>query len=272
MLQGVRLVVSAAKFDFDLLPAAVRLYLQRRGVNISELENNSLPRVQNNDRFTRKVDYVVKVGGEILPQTIEAILQGDDNKIRQLTLEMGSETAALANDERLSGVIGSGPHLAKALESLKKIQELEKVRDELEKLQILNDRDKSYISWTLRGMQYDLISSVVLVVEDVSKVAGYGEKKWLAKLDNYHKVADSLKSAIYNANDTFFTPIDLRTEYRSLLIRADKNQIINSGLSLFIDSAAEEVGKYLVRARTDVVTRRPDGTIAVSTDGVLYPH
>jgi hypothetical protein len=37
------------------------------------------------------------------------------------------------------------------------------------------------------------------------------------------------------------------------------------------DYAATEVGNYLVKARTDIVSRRSDGSISVGTKGIIYP-
>ncbi len=268
-LQSFKLVGAGAKFDFDIAPAAIRVYLQAKGINVAQLESTTLPKFGNAGRFIRNIDYVVKVG-EILPKYFEALLQGNDNQQRNLVLEMGSETLALAQKDRLSGGLGISPHLSKAVESYQKSQELEELLNDLNTLQLIDERDKSYINWTIQSLQWDFVSSVVLVVEDVGKSAGLGQQEWLTKLDNAHKAADSIKSALSNASDTFAEQA-LRDDYQRLLTQYDKNQIIIAALSSVIDSTAEEVGKYLLTARTDVVTRKPDGTIAVSADGVLYP-
>lgn len=268
-LQNVILVGTGAKFNFDIAPAAIRVYLRSQGINVSQLENTILPGLGNASQLRDNVDYVVKVG-EILPKAFEAFLKGNDNELRNVVLEIGSETVALVKSDRWSGGLGITPHAAKAIESYQKIEQLEKLREDLDRLRILDERDKSYIDWTMKSLQWDLISSVVSVLEDIFKSAGLGNHPLLVEIDNYHKASDSIKSAFSNASDAA-SQQKLRRDYQVLLTEYEKNQIVILAFSSFVDSAAEEVGRYLVSVRTDVVTRRSDGTITVSTDGVLYP-
>ncbi|MEE3718587.1 hypothetical protein V2H45_17745 [Tumidithrix elongata RA019] len=43
------------------------------------------------------------------------------------------------------------------------------------------------------------------------------------------------------------------------------------GMRSRLDTAATGVGNYLIKARTDVIARRPDGSISVNTQGIIYP-
>lgn len=64
---------------------------------------------------------------------------------------------------------------------------------------------------------------------------------------------------------------DLQRTYPRFLFNYERNQIAIEGLSKFLDKSAEEVGEYLIKARSDVIVRQADGKIAVMTDKVLSP-
>lgn len=82
--------------------------------------------------------------------------------------------------------------------------------------------------------------------------------------------ADAVNALLFNALQ-FTYKEDIRKRYELLKAYSNRNQKMISGLSSLIDLSAQEVGQYLTKTRTDVVTRRSDGTIAVSVKGVISP-
>ena len=195
--------------------------------------------------------------------------------MRNLVLETAEKTAALVKYENL---LISGTSIynnyQKFQDSIQKINDLETTRDELQNKQLLDDLDKSYLDWAIKSEQWNYWSSFFSVFGAIAKSFGLDNTdklSYLKYLEESHKIADSIKSATFTAHD-FFAEQEIRKDYMKLKYSYyQQNQIIISGLSSFLDSAAEEVGNYLIRARSDVVTKKPDGSIEVRIDGVVYP-
>jgi hypothetical protein len=269
--QGVKLAAAGAKFDFDLAPAAIRVFLRSKGLNVSQ--PGTIARTNFRSRLAKlaiHLEYTAKVT-EILPKSFKAFLNGKDGELRNAVMAMAAETAGLIEYERLSGATGISPHLKEVVETYQRIQEIEKIRLDLDRVGILDARDKSYLDWSIRPEQWRLISAVASSVEDIGRVAGLSQQRWFAEVDNAHKIADSIQSAFFNASDSVAQQ-NLRNDFQVLLRNYEQQQIIISAYSTFLDAVAEEIGQYSLKSRSDVVTKRSDGTIAVSINGVVNPR
>ncbi|MGB5962592.1 MAG: hypothetical protein WBG73_18140 [Coleofasciculaceae cyanobacterium] len=125
--------------------------------------------------------------------------------------------------------------------------------------EVLDGFDKTFLTTAQVSSAVKLITSALaFIAPGKQAVRTFADK------------ADAVNALLFNALE-FTYKEDVRKQYELLKAYSNRNQKMISGLSSLIDSSAQEVGQYLVKTRTDVVTRRPDGTVAVSIKGVVSP-
>jgi hypothetical protein len=220
----------------------------------------NLPELTNPNSFTlggRTIDYVI-----FLPQKLAEIqdefLAGNIEKVYDVNLEILSETIKLTNTQN--------PTLVRVAEAIAIREEATELIDRFDFIkqpqftEVLDEFDKIYLATSQFSSTIKLVTSTLaLIAPGKQTVRTFADK------------ADAVNSLLFNALQ-FSYEEDVRTQFEQLKAKINRNQELISGLSSTVDFSAEEVGQYLIRTRTDVVTRRPDGTIAVSTSGVLYPR
>lgn len=283
--QTLKLGRNAIQFYLDISPALVRsyiVYISRGSMTVSEVENNLLSSRINPDAVKDMkdiADYIQEISN-IMPQVFEAFLADDDDKMRDLVFQTYEATASLVesalveseeSQNLLTPTIGMYNNFRKCEEAIKNIKDLENTRDKLEKLQLLDEQDRSYLEWSIFSEQWNYWSALFSFFESLAKFVGLDKYDKFIYLQEGHKIADSIKSGVFRIRDSSFEQ-EFRRDYMQLKYSYyQKNQISISALSSFIDSAAQEVGTYLVTTRKDVVTLRWNGTIEVTWNGVLYP-
>jgi hypothetical protein len=194
---------------------------------------------------------------KILTDAGKALQSFDTDKLNELTLKAAQETIELINaqDRKVAG----SANVIKIYFSAKDIIDKNKLLRQPQATNALDEFDRFYIAAAMYSKAVDVIIGGLSIPFSEAKV-----------VDTLLKKADAVNTVLFEALE--FTYKDtVRRQYVRLQYAYNRNQIQVVGLSSFIDYAAEEVGKYLLKARPDLVTRRPDGTIAVSVDGVVYP-
>jgi hypothetical protein len=220
----------------------------------------NLPELTNPDSFKRvgrSLDYVIYVRPK-LGESIDALLAGNTEEILNISLEVASETIKLI-DSQDSILVRSAEAIAIRSEAMKLIDRHNFITQS-QVTEVLDGFDKTYLTTAQVSSTIKLVTSTLaFIAPGKQAVRTFADK------------ADAVNSLLFNALQ-FSYKEDVRTQYARLKAYINRNQEIISGLSSTIDFSAQEVGQYLIKTRTDVVTRRPDGTIAVSTSGVLYPR
>ncbi|MEK0195024.1 PPC domain-containing protein, partial [Microcoleus anatoxicus] len=194
---------------------------------------------------------------KILTDAGKALQSFDTDKLNELTLKAAQETIELINaqDRKVAG----SANVIKIYFAAKDIIDKNKLLRQPQATNALDEFDRFYIAAAMYSKAVDVIIGGLSIPFSEAKV-----------VDTLLKKADAVNTVLFEALE--FTYKDsVRRQYVRLQYAYNRNQIQVVGLSSFIDYAAEEVGKYLLKARPDLVTQRPDGTIAVSVDGVVYP-
>jgi hypothetical protein len=194
---------------------------------------------------------------KILTDAGKALQSFDTDKLNELTLKAAQETIELINaqDRKVAG----SANVIKIYFAAKDIIDKNKLLRQPQATNALDEFDRFYIAAAMYSKAVDVIIGGLSIPFSEAKV-----------VDTLLKKADAVNTVLFEALE--FTYKDsVRRQYVRLQYAYNRNQIQVVGLSSFIDYAAEEVGQYLLKARPDIVTRRPDGTIAVSVDGVVYP-
>jgi hypothetical protein len=219
--------------------------------SLSSINSERLNRVAGAPKYFLEVEKILKDAGE-------AFLKLDTEKLRDTTLKAAQATIEFVNSKDRK-VAGTG-NAIKAYIAAKELIDKDKLLHQPEVTKALDDFDKFYLAAAQLSKAVDVIIAGISIPFSEVKV-----------VDTLAKKADAVNILLFDAIE-FSYKNDVRRQYVKLQYYSNRNQTAISGLSSFIDYTAEAVGKYLLRARTDVVTRRPDGTIAVSADGVLYPR
>jgi len=220
----------------------------------------NLPELTNPNAFTlggSTIDYVFFLQPK-LGEIQNEFLAGNIEKVYDINLEILSETIKLTNTPN--------PTLVRVAEAIAVREEATELIDRFDFIkqpqfaEVLDDFDKIYLTTSQFSSTIKLVTSTLaFIAPGKQAVRTFADK------------ADAVNSLLFNALQ-FSYEEDVRTQFEQLKAKINRNQELISGLSSAVDFSAEEVGQYLIRTRTDVVTRRPDGTIAVSTSGVLYPR
>jgi len=194
---------------------------------------------------------------KILTDAGKALQSFDTDKLNELTLKAAQETIELINaqDRKVAG----SANVIKIYFAAKDIIDKNKLLRQPQATNALDEFDRFYIAAAMYSKAVDVIIGGLSIPFSEAKV-----------VDTLLKKADAVNTVLFEALE--FTYKDtVRRQYVRLQYAYNRNQIQVVGLSSFIDYAAEEVGNYLLKARPDIVTRRPDGTIAVTVDSVVYP-
>lgn len=219
----------------------------------------NLPELTNPESFQRagrSIDYVFTVK-EKLGDIKDAFLKGNNEEVNKINLEIASETIKLI-DAQDSMLVRSGEAIAIRGEATKLI-ERHNFLQQSQLTEVLDGFDKTYLTTAQ-------VSSVVKIFTSTLALIAPGKQAVRTFADK----ADAVNALLFNALQ-FSYKEDVRRQYERLKAYSNRNQQMISGLSSSIDFSAQEVGQYLIKTRTDVVIRRPDGTIAVSVNGVVSP-
>lgn len=218
--------------------------------SLRSINQYNLNRIAGGPKYTIAVKKILEDSGK-------ALQSFDTDKINELTLKAAQETIELINaqDQKVAG----SANVIKIYLAAKDIIDKNNLLRQPQATNALDDFDKFYIAATMYSKAVEVIIGGLSIPFSEAKV-----------VDTLLKKADAVNTVLLDALE--FTYKDsVRRQYVRLQYAYNRNQIQVVGLSSFIDYAAEEVGQYLLKARPDIVTRRPDGTIAVSVDGVVYP-
>lgn len=218
--------------------------------SLTSINQYNLNRIAGGPKYTIAVKKILEDSGK-------ALQSFDTDKINELTLKAAQETIELINaqDRKVAG----SANVIKIYFAAKDIIDKNKLLRQPQATNALDEFDRFYIAAAMYSKAVDVIIGGLSIPFSEAKV-----------VDTLLKKADAVNTVLFEALE--FTYKDsVRRQYVRLQYAYNRNQIQVAGLSSFIDYAAEEVGKYLLNARPDIVTRRPDGTIAVSVDGVVYP-
>ena len=218
--------------------------------SLRSINQDNLNRIAGGPKYYFAVEEILKDSGK-------ALQSFDTDKINELALKGAQETIELINaqDRKVAG----SANVIKIYSAAKDIIDKNNLLRQPQATNALDDFDKFYIAATMYSKAVEVIIGGLSIPFSEAKV-----------VDTLLKKADAVNTVLLDALE--FTYKDsVRRQYVRLQYAYNRNQIQVVGLSSFIDYAAEEVGQYLLKARPDIVTRRPDGTIAVSVDGVVYP-
>ncbi|GAB4306869.1 MAG: hypothetical protein Fur0025_48740 [Oscillatoriaceae cyanobacterium] len=206
----------------------------------------------------RKLDYAITVY-EKLQEFERNFKKGDYEALKYINLEIANATIGLLDPQ-------NNPRLVRAGQGIAILSEATKLRDMMIFLQqpnvreVLDDYDRFYL--TVAG-----ISSALKIGADTVTLIN----------PNPQQSASQIAAKVKAINDLLFEGLQItykdefRRKYERLIVHNNQLQDRILGLSSSINYAADQVGEYLLKSRADAVTRRADGTIAVSVDGVLYP-
>ncbi|MFB8788085.1 MAG: hypothetical protein U7123_04390 [Potamolinea sp.] len=215
-----------------------------------------LTKPESFQRAGRKIDYFFTVQ-EKLGKIQEEFLKGNQEKVTDINLEIASETIKLM-DAQDSKSTRTAEAIAIRSEAMNLI-ERNKFLQQSQLTEVLDGFDKTFLTTAQVSSTVKLITSALaFIAPGKQAVRTFADK------------ADAVNALLFNALQ-FSYKEDVRKQYELLKAYSNRNQQIISGLSSSIDFSAQEVGQYLTKTRTDVVTRRPDGTIAVSINGVVFP-
>jgi Bacterial pre-peptidase C-terminal domain len=145
------------------------------------------------------------------------------------------------------------------------IEKLEGLKLFLENPEIaegLDSVDRFYLGISGLSSALKVVTSIASLVDDEIQ----GSAKVGILIDRVDAINDLLFEAIQ-----FSYQEELRRNYESLLVQTQKNQARIEELSSGIEFSAQEVGQYLLDARSDVVRRSSNGAISVGVDGIVYP-
>jgi hypothetical protein len=220
-----------------------------------------LTKPESFQRVGRSIDYVSTVylptvQGK-LSKIKEEFLKGNQEKVTDINLEIASETIKLmdAQDPKL---VRTAEAIAIRSEAMNLI-ERNKFLQQSQLTEVLDGFDKTYLTTAQVASTIKMITSALaFIAPGKQAVRTFADK------------ADAVNALLFNALQFTYTE-DVRKQYELLKAYSNRNQKTISGLSSSIDFSAQEVGQYLTKTRTDVVTRRSDGTISVSVKGVISP-
>ena len=221
----------------------------------------NLPRSSNSDLSQsrgRGLDYAITFS-EKLEEFSREFNAGNYEKLTDISLEVANATIGLFD-------LQNNPRLVRAGQGIAILSDATKLRDMMILLQqpnvreVLDDYDQFYL--TVAG-----ISSALKIGADTVTLIN----------PNPQQSASQIAAKVKAINDLLFEGLQItykdefRRKYERLIVHNNQLQDRILGLSSSINYAADQVGEYLLKSRADAVTRRADGTIAVSVDGVLYP-
>lgn len=215
-----------------------------------------LTKPESFQRVGRSIDYVSTVQGK-LDKIKEELLKGNQEKVTDINLEIASETIKLM-DAQDSKSTRTAEAIAIRSEAMNLI-ERNKFLQQSQLTEVLDGFDKTYLTTAQVASTIKMITSALaFIAPGKQAVRTFADK------------ADAVNALLFNALQ-FIYKEDVRKQYELLKAYSNRNQKTISGLSSSIDFSAQEVGQYLTKTRTDVVTRRSDGTISVSVKGVISP-
>lgn len=251
-------IKDTANFSWELFKTSTKVAatlaqikdLAETITSLTSINQDNLNRIAGGPKYYFAVEEILKDSGK-------ALQSFDTDKINELALKGAQETIELINaqDRKVAG----SANVIKIYSAAKDIIDKNNLLRQPQATNALDDFDKFYIAATMYSKAVEVIIGGLSIPFSEAKV-----------VDTLLKKADAVNTVLLDALE--FTYKDsVRRQYVRLQYAYNRNQIQVVGLSSFIDYAAEEVGQYLLKARPDIVTRRPDGTIAVSVDGVVYP-
>ncbi|WP_237396883.1 hypothetical protein [Okeania sp. KiyG1] len=199
--------------------------------------------------------------------------EGNTDGINKTCTKMAEETLEFLNN--FDDFPGYAPkELASISKASREIMETSDVLEKPEVRQLLDDFDKLNLQVAQLSATLDMIDAVISLIN--KKVISKEQQvvQTLGKMTKWQLLAKFLQKTLKDliADGTKHTyKNDLQRTYPRFLFNYERNQIAIEGLSKFLDKSAEEVGEYLIKARSDVIVRQADGKIAVMTDKVLSP-
>jgi hypothetical protein len=226
---------------------------------ISQLEElvNSFSNISPDgvNKLFGTANYVVESSKNI-QDAGQAWLKGDSDTIRDATLKTVQNTIEYINLQDTQ--VSKSSNVIKLYRAAKDYVAQDKLFKQTQLLDEMGKFDKFYLS----ASQFSKGIEIVL--------AGLSIPLSSAKADSLLKKGDALNILLFDALESAYKK-DLRTKYAKLLYEYNRNKIFLKGELDALNIASDSVGNYLIIARKDVVNRRQDGSIGVSTKNVIYP-
>ncbi len=265
-------LVGGIEFNLDAAPAIIRTYVSSKGINLSSIEPKSLPSKLRNLQRTEAAKQYFTVVNELLPKVLKTCLS--ENELSQCYIavfEVTAKTTALWEDvERESASFGILPNSSKSVEVRQKLMDLINLKIELEILKIMDKFDEGFINQAIASETWDLLSLQIEILKNAAAIYDAGKNRWFSAIDNWHEIANSAKTAIFNANRAINATI-IRNHYIKLNNNYSRIKIVNTELAIYLDKASEVWGNYLLNAHSSAVKQQPDGTVTTTFDRFVRP-
>jgi hypothetical protein len=159
-----------------------------------------------------------------------------------------------------SKAIGRGKVLLEIRSSSLKLKEATDLLNAPSTKEVLDGFDRIYLTAASIDSAVELVSTVILALAP--------EKSGASALVNKAK---AFKIILLDAMKLTYQD-DIRRQYQSLQGQYKVNQRKIDGLSTAFEFSGEELGKYLLKNRTDVLRQTRSGIVEVSTKEIVYPR
>jgi hypothetical protein len=243
-----------------------------RDASSAWVDFDALIKLMPSDSERKKLQLIQELSGDgyYLSQVnsqMEAILEasrsGNLDKANRELAKLATATLKWVDDSEKTGKLKSPKRGAAMLQI---VEDALQLKDSVQLLQnaevngALNDFDKTYLTTASIGSALDIVGTV--------SAALLPEKSAPAKIV---EKAKSVKTILFDT--VKFTYSDhVRREHNLLSEQYDGNQKKIQGLSAAFDFSGEEIGKYLLRNRTDVLKQTQNGSVEVSIKETVYPR
>lgn len=225
---------------------------------IDEIDNSirDISRAEAIKLSTNSLNYILSFQ-DSLKELKQSFLKADGEKIRDTTLKIIQSTLDYTNLQD-NPIIGKSGNILKVYLSAKDFIDQDRLLQQPQLLNNLDDSEKFYL--------YAAQMSKGLEIA----IAGVSIPLSTGKADSLLKIVDAANIILFDALE-FYYKNDFRRRYARMLDAYNRNQFLIKGVQSYLDVISTEVGNYLINTRTDAVSRRQDGSVTVSTQGIIYP-
>jgi hypothetical protein len=231
---------------------------------IDLLPNGSKKRLQGLDTMVDAQEYLSSVDS-YLSGILEASKSGDLDKANRELANLATATvkwvdALPENKGQSKKVLGRGKLLLEIRSNALKLKDATDLLKAPSTKEALDGFDRVYLTAASIDSAVELVSTVIsaLAPEKSGTSTLFGKAKAFKII-----VIDSIK---------FTYQDDIRRQYQALQGQDKVNQKKINGLSAAFDFSGEEIGKYLLKNRTDVLRQNQNGVVEVSTKETVYPR
>jgi hypothetical protein len=224
---------------------------------------SSKKRLQGLDTIVDGQKYLSSVNSN-LSAILEASKSGDIGKANRELANLAEATVkwvdAIPEIKGQSKAIGRGKLLLEIRSNALKLEDATDLLKAPSTKEALDGFDRVYLTAASIDSAVELVSTVIsaLAPDKLGKSTLFGKAKAFKII-----VIDSIK---------FTYQDDIRRQYQALQGQDKVNQKKINGLSAAFDFSGEEIGKYLLKNRADVLRQTRNGVVEVSTKETVYPR